>query len=193
MAQSNYSKDFHAGDDFMVRGYNLTRAAKCWWGLERLLNKVHVGDELPILKIRFGPADTAIALARSLSYDTLPPSPRNDVISVAETLLPAHIMMGASMEDLYSDMLEPSDKDVSKTWSRLMLSLSSGPILNESGKHHLCMLCPGQPRMDPGHILQNPLHCKRLKRYHNVERHEWDRDNGCWIDVPVKATEKTTS
>ena len=158
-----------------------------------LVNRVHVGDKLPILKIRFGPAETAIALARCLSYDTLPPSPRSDATSVPETPLPAHIMKGASMVDLYFDMLEPSDKDVSHTWSPLMLSLASRPILNPSGWHHLCTLCPGQPRMDPGHFLQNPLHCKRLKRYHNVERHEWDRDNGRWIDVPANATEETTS
>ena len=90
----------------MIRGYSLTDAAKCCWALENLVKEMHAGDELPLLKIRFGPADTAIALARCLSYETLPLLPKNDATSVAETPLATEVMKGASMEDLYEDIVQ---------------------------------------------------------------------------------------
>ena len=62
MSQSNYSKDFQAGDDFGIRGYNLTDAAKCCWYLENLVKEMHQDDELPLLKIRVAPAEKEDAL-----------------------------------------------------------------------------------------------------------------------------------
>ena len=101
MPQSNYSKDFHAGDDFMLRYYNLTKAAKCWRRLEILVEGMHTGDELPLLKMRFAPTDPKAALGRWLSYTTPAPLPKSVAISIAETTFAADMMKGASVEDLY--------------------------------------------------------------------------------------------
>ena len=185
MAQTNYSKDFHAGDDFMIRGYNLTDAAKCSWVLEELVKEMHAGDELPLLKIRVGPADTTVALARCLSYDSLPSSPKHGATSVPESLLAADVMKGASMEKLYSEMVQSFEKEMPDKWSPVMLDISS-EIKDDSGETiRVCDMCSGKKRMNQGHFADSLMHCKRLKDWHGIERHEWDRESGRWIDVPA--------
>ena len=64
---------------------------------------------------------------------------------------------------------------------------------DESGKTiRFCDLCPGKTHMNEGHF-DGQKHRKRLKAYHDVERHEWDREQGCWIDVPAATTDVPVS
>ena len=188
MAQSNYSKDFHAGDDFVIRGYNLTDAAKCAWVLDILTEEMHPDDILPLLRIRIAPGEPTQALARCLTYDALPLPPKHGYTSVRESPFAADVLKGASMQRLYTDVVQSYQKATLSTWSPKMREISSEEK-DESGQTvRICDLCPGTTQMNEGHF-GGSKHRKRLKLYHNIERHEWDREQGCWIDVPAGITD----
>ena len=173
MPQSHYSKDFHAGDDFMIRYCHLTDVAKCWRGLQTLVEEMHGGDELPLLKMRMRPANPEIARVRCLSSTTPAPLPKSDATSVSEATFVANSIEGPSVERLYSEWIDSFEDKMSarghsfgarlsERWSPLILSLTSRPIADESGWYRVCTLCPGRKRVNSDHFLHDLEHCKRL-------------------------------
>ena len=97
-------------------------------------------------------------------------------------------MKGASMQRLYIDVVQSYQKAMLSTWSPVMREVSSEEK-DESGQTiRICDLCSGTTQMSEGHF-GGSKHRKRLKLYHNIERHEWDREQGCWIDVPAGITD----
>ena len=104
MAQSNYSKDFYAGSDFIIPGYNVHDAVKCMWNLAKISKALHPDDALPAMKLRHGPSDAEEAERRANSWDAMPFVPLTNLAAVGPETCQSQ-PQAISMQQLYRNAI----------------------------------------------------------------------------------------
>ena len=143
---------------------------------------MNADDELPLLKMRFAPADGDGAIAFWLYCDSLPLPPRTTAIGSEGNKTRGKIHFGESMEGMYEDVLNLFLKGSEARWSPLMKDISARRTDGAGETYYQCVMC--NKRMNQGHFVNSEIHCRRLQERHDVDRHQWDRESGYWVDVP---------
>ena len=175
MPQSMYSKDYVAGDDWILHAYNLYDAAKCVWWLEQLGNVYDAHMRLPIVKIRRAPADKVLAMRRAASWNSMPvQSPSSFGCLVLNTYEEEE---APSVARLYADLMSNFKYEDPQYFSPVMLG-----IMQETHDDRTCTLC--SERMQASHWTSEP-HRKKLRWSKKVEEHKWNAEICFWEDVPL--------
>ena len=183
MAQSNYSKDFYAGSDFIIPGYNVHDAVKCMWNLAKISKALHPDDALPAMKLRHGPSDAEEAERRANSWDAMPFVPLTNLAAVGPETCQSQ-PQAISMQQLYRNAINKFWKWYgTKFWFDIMGEVAEGPLLDANGSpYYTCSVCPGTNFVG-GH-WQSERHFKKVQGiYPGFVSHQWDDDEEKWVDI----------
>ena len=184
MPQSNYSKDLHAGCDFICPAYNLHDATKCVWNMQKLVEGSDPEDRLPVVKLRFGPSETDEAEQRVDSWDAMRRVPLANVAPLGPEVLldqPEAI----SMRQMYRNAMNRFWKwGDCKSWSDIMTEVAEGPVVDANGREYWrCKVCSGNKQFVGGH-WESDKHATAVRRvYPGFVRHGWDESQEMWVDI----------
>ena len=186
MPQSNYSKDLHAGSDFMGPAYNCHDATKCVWNLQMLVEVMHAEDRLPAVRLRFGPSNTEEAEQRVNSWDAMRRVPLANVAPLGPEG-PLSRPEPVSMRQMYRNAMNKFWRwGDCKSWSAIMKEVAEGPMVDANGSEYWrCILCSGSTdkHFVGGHWTSDPHFNAVRGRHQRFVRHEWDEAGEKWTDI----------
>ena len=175
MPQSMYSKDYVAGDDWIIHYYNLTDAGKCLWWLEEMDFYYAPDMQLPLLKVRSAPADRGVAMRRAASWNSMPV--RHASGKSVGLQFSYEVGQSPSVKRLYAKLLDTFQRADPSCYSAVMVTLCE--LVNGVNTCTMCSKGFTESHWD------SITHNKRLKTHHGVSRHRWNSEIGFWEDVPA--------
>ena len=179
--QSSYSKDFHAGHDWIMTAYNLHDASKIVYNMRNIETYVRPETKMPLVKVRGSPTDRETALRRTEAWNAVTRHSRSIQIRVPEDRWnpPPY----PSLQALYTNTLQTFQKQDPDHFSPIMCRvLETIPATNNTPASYKCREC--DKAMTESHFDSEP-HRKKMRWSHQVERHVWNPVIGYWEDEMV--------
>ena len=177
--QSSYSKDFHAGHDWVMTAYNLHDASKIVYNMLHIETYVRPETKMPLVKVRSSPADRVTAVRRTEAWNAVTSHSRSIQIQVPED--PWNPPPYPSLKALYTNTLNTFKKQDPDFFSPVMVRVMEVvPGNNSNPPSYKCMDC--NKAMVENHFDSEP-HRKKMRWNHQVDRHVWNADIGFWEDV----------
>ena len=179
--QSSYSKDFHAGHDWIMTGYNLHDASKIVYNMRHIETYVRPETKMPLVKVRNSPTDKETAVRRTEAWNAMTRHSRSIQIQVPEAQW--NPPPSPSLLMLYTNTLQTFQRQDPNHFSPAMaLVMEVTPASSSTPASYKCLEC--HRNMVETHFDSEP-HRKKMRWSHNVDRHEWNAIIGFWEDVPT--------
>ena len=186
--QSSYSKDFHAGHDWIMTAYNLYDASKIVHNMRYIETYVRPETKMPLVKVRNSPIDRETALRRTVAWNAMTRHSRSIQIQVPEAQWNTPPFPSLLM--LYTNILHSFQKQDPDYFSPIMCRvLETIPGNNNTPDTYKCREC--DKAMTESHFDSEP-HRKKMRWSHNVERHVWNPVIGYWEDQMVPPQPKAS-
>jgi hypothetical protein len=176
--QSSYSKDFHAGHDWIMSAYNLHDASKIVYNMLHIESYVRPETKMPLVKVRGSPTDRRTAVRRTEAWNAVTRHSRSIQIRVPEDRWnpPPY----PSLQALYTNALQSFQKHDPEHFSPVMVRVMEVvPGTNSNPASYKCIEC--NRAMVESHFDSEP-HRKKMRWNHQVERHVWNAEIGYWED-----------
>ena len=179
-----YSKDLHAGCDFICPVHNLHDATKCVWNLQKLVEGLHPEYRLSCVKLRFGPSDTEEAEQRVNSWDALRRVPLAYEAQLGPEV-PLSRPEAISVRQLYRGALNRFWRcGDCKSWPDIMKEVAGGPVVDDKGSEYWrCTQRSGDADIVGGHWTSARRAEGVRRRYTGFVGHEWDEFEDKWVDI----------
>jgi len=179
--QSSYSKDFHAGHDWIMTAYNLHDASKIVHNMQHIETYVRPETKMPLVKVRNSPIDRETAVRRTEAWNAMTRHSRSIQIQVPEAQW--NTPPFPSLQMLYTNILQSFMKQDPDHFSpKMCLVMETIPATNNTPASYKCREC--DKAMTESHFDSEP-HRKKMRWSHQVERHVWNPVIGYWEDEMV--------
>jgi hypothetical protein len=176
--QSSYSKNFHAGHDWIMTAYNLHDASKVVYNMRNIETYVRPETKMPLVKVRSSPTDRETALRRTEAWNAVTRHSRSIQIRVPEAQW--NPLPYPSLRALYTNTLQSFQKQDPDHFSPVMMRvLEVVPGNDGNPDSYRCIDC--DKAMVESHFDSEP-HRKKMRYNYQVERHVWNAEIAFWED-----------